>query len=55
MLQPNSRLMCNTMLEEVGGLECDNDLLLQSRTQHADSGFCVDMDLVKGAFIYAIM
>ncbi len=64
MQQPDIRLMCDAMLEEVGALECDNDLLWQSQrsptrtSQDTDSGFCVDIvDQVKGgagAFTCAI-
>jgi hypothetical protein len=56
MQEPDIRAVCNTMKEELRGLEVDNDLLLQSRTQDAESGFCVDLvDQVKGAFTCAIM
>jgi hypothetical protein len=56
MQEPDIRAVCNTMKEELRGLEVDNDLLLQSRTQDAESGFCVDIvDQAKGAFTCAIM
>jgi hypothetical protein len=51
MQQPDIRFMCNMMLEEVEDVEYGKNLLLQSRTQDADSGgFCVDFgDQLKGA------